>query len=209
MRAAEKEVEAMEKQVVEEAEKEGRPLPSGEIKLPMFKELQAKKRAEAEKKFLEERAELEKNVSDIDKQILEIQKALRDIDGVQTIDSFFRPKTDQSEKKHIGVDKGKKRKSSGDSDDGGEGKVAGAAGPGGEFVEFPEYDGEEEPNENKKAFTLFCKRTRKEVKNSLSPSERKNKVSCSAMFAMHSVALCMLIDLLFFFLCYRTKLMVF
>ena len=163
----------MEKQVVEEAEKEGRPLPSGEIKLPMFKELQAKKRAEAEKKFLEERAELEKNVSDIDKQILEIQKALRDIDGVQTIDSFFRPNIGQSEKKL----QGKKRKSSGDSDDGGEGKVAGAAGPGGEFVEFPEYDGEEEPNENKKAFTLFCKRTRKEVKNSLSPSERKNKVS--------------------------------
>ena len=112
----------MEKQVVEEAEKEGRSLPSGEIKLPMFKELQAKKRAEAEKKFLEERAELEKNVSDIDKQILEIQKALRDIDGVQTIDSFFRPNTDKSEKKPIEVDKGKKRKSSGDSDDGGEEK---------------------------------------------------------------------------------------
>ena len=199
----------MEKQVVEEAGKEGRSLPSGEIKLPMFKELQAKKRAEAEKKFLEERAELEKNVSDIDKQILEIQKALRDIDGVQTIDSFFRPNTDKSEKKPIEVDKGKKRKSSGDSDDGGEGKAAGATGPGGEFVEFPDYNGEEEPNENKKAFTLFCKRTRKEVKNSLSPSERKNKVGlCSAMFDVHSVALCMLIKPSLF-LCYRIKLMVF
>merc|ERR1712007_342285 len=44
MRAAEKEVDALEKQVVEEAEQEGRTLPPGEIKLPMFKELQAKKR---------------------------------------------------------------------------------------------------------------------------------------------------------------------
>lgn len=258
MRAAEKEVEAMEKQVVEEAEVEGRTLPPGEIKLPKFKELQAKKRAEAEKKFLTERAELENNVSDIDKQILEIQKALRDIDGVQTIDSFFRSNnsTDLSEKmtaelanviararlqgkdaitdeflsqfpgkaskaaisrkideigvrekrqdegdtaphwyvkpeytnllttetkEHMAVSRegrldkvqSKKRKS-GDTDEGGEGKVAGAAGPGGKFVEFPEYGGEEEPYENKKAFTLFCKRTRKEVKNSLDPQERKN-----------------------------------
>lgn len=259
MRAAEKEIEFMEKQVVEEAENEGGELPPGEIKLPMFKELQAKKRAEAETKFLEERAVLEKNVSDIDKQIAEIQKALRDEDGVQTIDSFFRSNTDLSEDmtaeladiiarsrsqsmatiadeflsqfpgkgskkaicnkiESIGVrekredegdtaplwyvrsdhthllttetknhvensrkgrleDKGTKRKSV-DSDDGGEEK-AGAVGPEGEFHEFPEYDGEDEPNENKKAFTLFCKSTRREVKNSLSPSERKNKVSLS------------------------------
>lgn len=258
MKAAEKEVEFMEKQVVEEAEKEGRELPPGEIKLPMFKELQARKRAEAEKKFLEERAALEKNVADIDEQIAQIQKALRDADGVQTIDSFFRSNTDLSEDmtaelanviamarsqsmaaitdeflsqfpgkgskkaicnkiESIGVkekrsdegdtaplwyvksdhahlltketkghleksrrarldEKNKKRKA-GDSDEGGDGKNPGAAGPGGEFVEFPEYDGEEEPHENKKAFTLFCKNTRREVKASLDPSERKKKVS--------------------------------
>jgi len=70
--------------------------------------------------------------------------------------------------------KNKKRKA-GDSDEGGDGKNPGAAGPGGEFVEFPEYDGEEEPHENKKAFTLFCKNTRREVKASLDPSERKKK----------------------------------
>jgi len=257
MRAAEKEVDALEKQVVEEAEQEGRTLPPGEIKLPMFKELQAKKRAAAQKKFLEERAQLEKNVSDIDKQILQIQKALQDVDGVQTIDTFFRPSsTDFSEemtaelaniiararsqgkdaiidefqsqfpgkgskktvgskidtvgikekradegdtaphwyvnsdhthlltketKKHIGVAKedrleakGKKRKAAESESE--EEKVTGAK-VGGEFVEFPDYDGEEEPVENKKAFTLFCKRTRKEVKNSLPSEFRKNKVS--------------------------------
>lgn len=176
MRAAEKEVEHMEKQAVEDAEKEGRTLPPGEIKLPMFKELQAKKRAEALRARETERAELEKNLSDIEKQIEQIQRALREADGVQTIDKFFRPNSEQSEstaKNHS--DKANKRKSS-DLDEEGEGKTNGAAGPGGEFVEFPEYDGEEEPNENKKAFTLFCKRTRKEVKKSLSSAERKNKV---------------------------------
>jgi hypothetical protein len=182
MRFAEKEVECMEKQAVEEAEKDGRTLPPGEIVLPTFKELQAKKRAEAEKKFLEERALLEKNMSDIDKQILQIQKALRDIDGVQTIDSFF-VKADKSEKnncldesKKSRLEDASKKRKAGDLDNGREGKSAGAVGPEGDFVEFPEYDGEEEPHESKRAFTLFCKRTRKEVKNSLSPSERKDKV---------------------------------
>jgi hypothetical protein len=189
MRFAEKEVESMEKQAVEEAEKEGRTLPPGEIVLPNFKELQAKKRAEAEKKFLEERDLLERNMSDIDKQILQIQKALRDIDGGQTIDSFF-AKTDKAENNHrreeskkIRIeDVTKKRKTSFDNER--EGNGNGAVGPEGNFVEFPEYDGREEPNESKKAFTLFCKRTRKEVKNSLSVSERKDKVCILASFVL-------------------------
>ena len=62
----------MEKQAIEEAEKEGETLPPGEIKLPMFKELQAKKRADAQKKFLEERVALENNLTDIEKQIQQI-----------------------------------------------------------------------------------------------------------------------------------------
>ena len=51
----------------------------------------------------------------------------------------------------------------------------GAIGPDGTFVEFPEYDGSEQPKEPKKAFTHFCINTRKEVKQSLNPSERKDK----------------------------------
>lgn len=97
MKAAEKEVEQMEKQAVEEAELEGRTLPPGEIKLPMFKELQAKKRAEAEQKFIDKTAALEQNVADIEKQIEQIQKALRDADGVQTNDSYYRSNSDLSE----------------------------------------------------------------------------------------------------------------
>ena len=53
----------------------------------------------------------------------------------------------------------------------------GATGPDGKFVEFPDYDGSEEPRECKKAFTLFCTATRKEVKRSLPPENRKDRVS--------------------------------
>jgi len=262
MRAAEKEVEAMEKLAIEEAEKEGRTLGPGEIKLPMFKESQAKKRAEQQKKIMEERAILEQNVVDIDEQIMQIQKALRDLEGNQTIDTFFEAKastdipenlvgelaniiarmrsqsmvaiTDEflskfpgkGSKKSIGqkieaIGVKEKRAEEGDTapywyvrsdnehlltkttkarlqdsrearlsaensrkrkvDEEGGGNTNGAIGPEGDFVEFPEYNGEEEPHENKKAFTLFCKATRREVKNSLSPSSRKNKDRVNSM----------------------------
>jgi hypothetical protein len=174
MRAAEKEVEAMEKQVIEEAERAGQPLPPGEIKLPMFKELQSKKRADAEKKFAEERLLLERNLSDIEKQIRQVQKALNDLDGVQPINKFFPSQSERTRNNNSLDEKNKKRKNSDHEVE--EEKEGGAIGPDGKFVSFPDYDGKEEPQENKKAFTLFCKATRKDVKNSLSSSERKNKV---------------------------------
>lgn len=174
MRYAEKEVEYMEKQALEEAEKEGRSISPDEIILPNFKELQAKREAEAERQILEERAVLEKNVSDIDAQIRHIQQALLDLDGSYAVE-------DISENVIAEQAKGKKRGAEESSMEL-EGGCAGFAGPGGEFVEFPAYNGEEEPNENKKAFTLFCKRTRREVKNSLSASQRKDKVNQNPFF---------------------------
>eukprot|EP00804_Cyclotella_cryptica_P021885 CCRYP_000846-RA/>CCRYP_000846-RA protein AED:0.28 eAED:0.28 QI:206/0.85/0.87/1/1/1/8/1264/1475 len=160
MRAAEKEVEAMEKQAMEEAERAGQPLPPGEIKLPMFKELQAKKRADAEKKFAEERVSLEKNLADIEKQIRQVQKALHDLDGVQPISKFFPSQTERNRNNNTLDEKNKKRKISDPEVE--EEKEGGAIGPDGKFVSFPDYDGKEEPQENKKAFTLFCKATRKD-----------------------------------------------
>lgn len=53
--------------------------------------------------------------------------------------------------------------------------IIGAQGPDGAFLEFPEYDGEEEPQPNKKAFTLFCSSVRKQVKGALPPEKRRNK----------------------------------
>ena len=60
----------------------------------------------------------------------------------------------------------------------------GARGPDGEFIPFPEYDGSEPPKECKKAFTHFCNGTRKEVKKSLDPSMRKNKVSAPPLWTV-------------------------
>ena len=147
MRFAEKEVEYMEKQALEEAEKEGRSIPPGEIVLPNFKELQAKRRAEVERHILEERSVLEKNVSDIDLQIQQIQQALLDLEGAHAVEELSNHATAEppNSKKRRAVD-------SNVATD--EGRGAGFVGPGSEFVEFPEYDGEEEPSENKKAFTL-------------------------------------------------------
>jgi len=51
----------------------------------------------------------------------------------------------------------------------------GAPGPDGSIVVFPEYDGREPPRESKKAFTHFCIKSRKDIKSSLSPDERKDK----------------------------------
>lgn len=172
----------MEKQMVEDAEKEGKLLPEGEIKLPMFNELQAKKRADAERKFAEERATLEKNLSDIENQIAEVQKALNQLDGVQPIKAFFQKKDTLSTKSD---DKSKKRKNSEvENKEEEDEKEGGARGPGGKFVPFPEYDGKQEPYENKKAFTLFCKATRKEVKSTLSGAGRKNKVSIASRMSI-------------------------
>lgn len=55
--------------------------------------------------------------------------------------------------------------------------IKGAIGPDGEFVDFPVYDGKEPPRDCKKAFTLFCAATRKEVKKSLDSASRKDRVS--------------------------------
>jgi len=55
-------------------------------------------------------------------------------------------------------------------------KGGGAPGPDGDMVAFPEYDASEPPRDHKKAFTLFCYATRREVKASLDPASRKNKV---------------------------------
>jgi len=55
----------------------------------------------------------------------------------------------------------------------------GAQGPDGEFVHYPHYDGTEEPKEARRAFTLFCSGSRREVKESLDADSRSNKVrSC-------------------------------
>jgi hypothetical protein len=73
--------------------------------------------------------------------------------------------------------------SSSDEDDAGDKSApvdeTGAIGPGDVFVEFPPYDGTEPPAEWKKAFTQYCCKVKKDVKESMDPEDRTNKVRSS------------------------------
>jgi len=60
-------------------------------------------------------------------------------------------------------------------------KQDGAIGPDGKFVTFSEYIGDEEPRSCKKAFTLFCNATRREVKKSLDAKSRRDKSKVNGM----------------------------
>ena len=81
-------------------------------------------------------------------------------------------KSKKQEKRH------RDRDESGE-DDANDDKAGGAPGPNGDMVAFPEYDASEPPRDHKKAFTLFCNATRREVKASLDPASRKDKVRSS------------------------------
>lgn len=87
---------------------------------------------------------------------------------VDTIRHLRKEKESRLEKKRGGSRKKKKNEDEGANENG-------AIGPDGTFVDFPEYDGSEEPRECKKAFTLFCTSTRKQVKRSLPHEHRKDR----------------------------------
>ena len=93
---------------------------------------------------------------------------------VETIRSLRKEKESRLEKKRGGTG-GKKRSKSVDEVNS---STKGAVGPDGDFVDFPDFDGTDEPRECKKSFTLFCTATRKEVKKSLDPGSRRDRVSC-------------------------------
>jgi seryl-tRNA synthetase len=172
MRAAEKEVEQLEKKAREEASLsvdvvDGKELPP--IELKPFKEMQRQRRLAKKKETETEKGQLEGKVDELESQMKEIQDRLKELskdipDEYRESVSRKRPQQEanevEEEEPEPEIDESK-----------------GAIGPDGDFVEFPEYDGTEPPKEHKKAFTHFCIKTRKEVKASLDPSERGNKVS--------------------------------
>ena len=276
MRAAEREIEHLERKVREETgmiveEDDGdanggveeKLLPP--VKLPMYKTIQAKKRAEAEGEYETQHNELERKVEDIENQIEEIQKRLRELEepvskslsrglslatdvpdelvpelvnlvarsgpaSINTIASDFTSRyPGQMSKKQVctkidEIAKKEKREDEGDTkvvwhikdefthlldvdtlrflrkekqsrlDARGsprrnrrDGRVKGHEDEqNDDMVEgppktFPDYDPAEPPKECKKAFTHFCVHTRKEVKASLDPEEREDKV-CFFLF---------------------------
>lgn len=176
MRAAVKEVEDLEKKartvaglptVAEEGE-ELRP-----IELSSFKEMKRKERETKRNEMEKERSQLEQNVEELETKMKEIQDRLKDLSKdvteghkenvLRNGDSKKRPRP--AEERAAAEETGEES-----SDD-----PNAAVGPDGSMVAFPDYDGSEPPKEAKKSFTHFCIHTRKEVKQSLNPVERKDK----------------------------------
>ena len=181
MKAALKEVEFLEKKVREdmglpvEAEA-GDSLPP--VTLPKFKAIQKsiriKKMAEREK----EKKNLEEKVDKLEHQIEEIQNRLKqlskDPDSLKENVSRNGDSITKQESAHV-VPVSPPVAAAVAEDDIAFDETKGAIGPDGDFDEFPHYDGSEPPKDPRKAFAHFCQRTRKAVKNSLDPEDRRNK----------------------------------
>lgn len=193
MKAALKEVEFLEKKVREDIglpieAKEGMNLPP--IKLPKFKDIQrnirAKKIVEREK----EKKALEGKVENLEHQIEEIQDRLKQLSKdpdnqkenlSQNGDSF----TKQESSHVVPVSPPAAVVGEAIAFD----ETKGAIGPEGDYVEFPRYDESEPPREPRKAFAQFCQRTRKSVKNSLDPQDRRNKEKVNGILRARFTAL--------------------
>lgn len=182
MRAAEKEVEQLERHNREMAGLavepiEGDVLPS--VELPKFRVIQKRMR-EANKESREsERRQLHGKVDEIEEQIGALQDRLKALNSGLRVSSplpnedppskkLHRNQTASDHTKARSADLGIPSMTCSESQEG-------TIGPEGTFLEYPEYDGREPPVAWKKPFTHFCVHTRKEVKSSLEASERKDK----------------------------------
>lgn len=179
MRAAEKEVDHLEKKAREEAglpvEAEGgAELPP--IELISYRDMQRKLRQKKKIETQKEQEQLEQKVEEIEVEMRKIQERLKEL-------SKDVSEEQKENKTRNGIISRKRNHEEDNKGAAEEEKVAtvnvdesrGAMGPDGGFVEFPEYDGIEPLKEAKKAFTHFCVSNRKEVKASLDPADRKNK----------------------------------
>ena len=173
MKAAEKEVEHLEKKAREDA---GLAVEdSSPVKLPSFRVMQRQRRLHNQAEIEKEKHRLEQRVDEIEAQMKDLQDRLKELNkDVPDDHKENRSKNGAAARRRMrGSDApGADEPTQPEVDE-----SRGAIGPDGGFVEFPEYDGSDPPKEAKKAFTQFCVSTRKEVKASLSPTERRNKVS--------------------------------
>lgn len=187
MKAAEKEVEQLERKYREDNGRPTEPDQSGvlaPVQLPKYRVLLRQKikreRAEAER----HQKELEKKVDDLSAQISSLQGRLKELHGgasvVSVVPQVSPDKRDEGPKHrekiadHPPSRNGRKENQIAEGNHNG-GIVQGI------FVEFPKYDGTEPPIEWKKPFTQFCIKMRKEVKQSLPPEDRKDKAVLNGM----------------------------
>ena len=172
-KAVKLEVEQLERKAREDAglpvdTVDGESLPP--IKLPKFRLFRMQQRKEKREQAHRVKKELEAKVEDIASQIRDVQGRLRAINEGSVISrlSSERDEPAQDQSRARSTESGARSTNPGVQDAKGS-LVAG------EFQEYPQYDGSEEPAEWKKPFTLFCIQTRKEVKASFDPADRKDK----------------------------------
>lgn len=185
MRAAEKEVEQLERKAREQAGlpvepgKDGIALPA--IELPEISVMREQLRTSRKKKVETEREVLEEKASELGGQMKEAQERLKALNESSYHLASPTRKILQKDQEAPALEKEENSHEEGADEPAAVTETeqpnneTGAAGPDGEFVEFPLYDGDEEPKEYKKAFTHFCQHSRKEVKATLDSIERKNK----------------------------------
>lgn len=177
MKAAEKEVEQIESHLREalglptEAIEGQEPTP---ITIPKFHELQRQMNEARKAKAAIERKQLECKVYQLEEEMRVVQDRLNALNRGVNAAPMVREVSAQSEKEN---DTRTVPSSSDSLDQGSSGdkQEDGAVAPDGSFLAFPVYDGSELPDEWKKPFTHFCIQTRREIKSTLSPSEKKNK----------------------------------
>lgn len=182
MKAAEKEVELIEKNLREMAGLPTEPLAEGvalpAIQIPKYRELQKQLRERDRQKAVDGRRELEAKVEELNSEIERLQTKLKGLNNgargtsnvsgarsrdVAPVRMVSEPKIERVAQKE--PDPAPSQSTETD----------GAAGPGGEYMAFPAFEGSEPPTEWKKPFTHFCNHTRKKLKADMDPAERKNK----------------------------------
>lgn len=184
MKAAEKEVELLERNAREtaglslEPDKEGEPLPP--IELPPFRVMQRQRRLAQKSKAEKERRELEDKVAEIVAQMRDAQNRLKALNEEGPAVRYSSLPNDRNGPRGRVLSPGTKAEELTEHDaahdEDSEGRECGAMGPDGAFVEFPLYDGSEPPLEWKKAFAQYCNHSKKDLKASFGEDDRKDKV---------------------------------
>jgi len=190
MRAAEKEVEALETKARENAGLLSQPVKEGDelppIQLPKYRVMEEQRRRDKRAQAEIERKQLAEKLEEIEIQMRQAQNRLKSLNEsgsngsngtraqINASEEVLAPEKENGLNVEVTPSSEHAEVEAVVSE-----REDGAPGFGGEFLEFPAYDGDEPPQEIKKPFTHFCVKTRKEVKASLDPSERKNKVRSS------------------------------
>jgi len=180
MKFAKEEIEHYERQ---EHEVAGLPVGAAEgeklkpVILPKFRVLQQRTQHAKRIKVEKEQKELEGKVTELEDQINALQDRLKELNrsGQQRLGrTISGGKSGESATSTDGRKKADNTKKKAHP------KVPGAVGRDGEFTPFPEYDATVAPADWRKPFAHFCNHTRKDLKRSLDPEDRKDKKKVNA-----------------------------